>query len=692
MNRLSKIVGNTAISLLGQGITWSSTLILTMAYGRFLGDVKFGELYFAMTFVSLFGIFIGAGFNQQLVRDVAQAPSMALRYTTNILCFKVIIWVISYGCILLFCWLLGYSSEVRTLVAICGFSLLIDAIANLMGSLHNTFERVKIPVLGNILEKSISTLIGVILLSHGAGIVVMAFVLLGSSCLNMLWQAAWALHLVGLPCTFDLPLARMLLRKCIPFALYRMLGGLYYRIDTILLSFMASTAAVGWYGAGYRIFDTLVFLPGLIIGPIMYPVFSKLSEHSQAQLKIAVEKSLNFLLFFAIPISTGLIVAAPNIVGFLYHRSDFNHTIPVMQCLAPGLIFLYINSVLNSVLISTRREKKIPLIAGIALLFNLGLNLLLIPHYQQIGAALVTSLTELLLATIALLFVPRSLWPLESLKVGLKALLASLVMGLVVWFLRHYTILTIVPIAALVYFSTATLLGTIPLDDMRALYISIHLKKRGATANVKQAEATHEAVSPLIKRMTQKKIWTMRKIIAAAIKYITNHVIAYIPFHTIRCAWYRHVLGWQIASGATILMGQHIQMAGIRNTGKKVTIGRGTIINHSCLIHVSGGFSIGEYVSVSPEVGLITGGHDINNPRFSVNYKPIVIGNYVWIGVRATILAGVTIGEGAVVMAGAVVTRDVPPYSVVGGVPAKVVTQRKLDTPTYKLRAHHLFE
>ena len=75
MNRLRKVIGNTVISLLGQGVTWTSTIILTIAYGRFLGDVKFGELFFAMTFVALIGFPIDAGFNQQLTRDVAQIPS-----------------------------------------------------------------------------------------------------------------------------------------------------------------------------------------------------------------------------------------------------------------------------------------------------------------------------------------------------------------------------------------------------------------------------------------------------------------------------------------------------------------------------------------------------------------------------------------------------------------------------------------
>ena len=475
MNRLRKVIRSTVISLLGQGVTWTSTLILTIAYGRFLGPVKFGELYFAITFVALIGFPIDAGFNQQLTRDVAQQPSKALQYVTNILCFKVVLWVVLYGCALLLCRLLGYSTEVCTLVTICGITLLISSIANLMSALHYAFERVVFPVVGNILEKGLGGLIGVVLLAKGASIQVMALVLLGGACANMLWQSAWLLRLVGIPCTFDIPLARKLLRTSIPFILYGGLAVIYYRIDTVLLSLMTSTAAVGWYGAAYRIFDTLVFLPSLVINAIMYPVFSKLSAHSQTELKTAVEKSLNFLLFCCIPISTGLLVAAPKVVGFLYHRSDFVNAIPVMQYLAPGLLFLYINSVLTSVLISTGREKKITVMAGIALLFNLGLNLLLIPLFQQVGAAIVTSLTELLLMIIALMFIPRSLWPIGSVKVGFKSILAGLVMGLVVWFQQEKTLLAILPVAALVYFGTATLLGTIPRDDVRAFCNSIPL-------------------------------------------------------------------------------------------------------------------------------------------------------------------------------------------------------------------------
>jgi len=184
----------------------------------------------------------------------------------------------------------------------------------------------------------------------------------------------------------------------------------------------------------------------------------------------------------------------------------------------------------------------------------------------------------------------------------------------------------------------------------------------------------------------------MKTLFSAVAKYATNHIIAHIPSHTIRQAWYRRVLGWRIGQYVTILMGQHVQMAGVRSSGMKVSIGKGSVINAGCLLYTTGGLIIGENVSISSGAWLVTGTHDMNDPLFSDRYLPIVIGNNVWIGVRATVLAGVTIGEGAVIMAGAIVTRDVPPYTVVGGVPARAIGHRKQQNLSYKLHFSHLFE
>src|SRR5947209_4089805 len=107
MNNIRRLINNTLISLCGQFITWTSTLLLTIAYGRFLGDVKFGELYFATTFVALVGFPLDLAFNQQLTRDVAKKPEQVQAYLWNTLLLKMLLWVVLYSIMLLLAWVLG---------------------------------------------------------------------------------------------------------------------------------------------------------------------------------------------------------------------------------------------------------------------------------------------------------------------------------------------------------------------------------------------------------------------------------------------------------------------------------------------------------------------------------------------------------------------------------------------------------
>lgn len=480
MSSLRRIIGNTVISLAGQAVTWTSTLLLTMAYGRYLGAVKFGELYFALTFILLIGIPLEYSFNTQITRDVAQESDKASRYFWNVLLMKGVLWIVSYSVALVACKMLGYSGEEQALVAICGLTLLTDTVDNTARSLHYAFERVSIPVVSSILEKGLGAAFGVLLLSHGAGVQVMAFVLFGSSLIGALWQTIGFFRHIGFDFALDLKLMRELTRTSIPFLIYGVLGVVYARIDVVLLSLMTNDAVVGWYGAGYRLFDTLSFLPAIVVTPIMYPIYSKLSVASEESLKLAVEKSMNFLLFLGIPLVVGLIVIAPNVVSFLYQKPEFSHTIPALQALAPGVLFLYMNTALGNMLVSLKKEKKIPIIAGLCLVFNLGLNLLFIPVYQHVAAAAITSLTELLILCVSIVFLPKRLLPVRSLWTGIKSFIASVGMAIVILPLHTLNLFAIIPVAMLAYFGIATLLRTIPRQDIEALYKAIRSKKQQA--------------------------------------------------------------------------------------------------------------------------------------------------------------------------------------------------------------------
>jgi acetyltransferase-like isoleucine patch superfamily enzyme len=110
------------------------------------------------------------------------------------------------------------------------------------------------------------------------------------------------------------------------------------------------------------------------------------------------------------------------------------------------------------------------------------------------------------------------------------------------------------------------------------------------------------------------------------------------------------------------------------NFGQSIRIGKHVFINHACSFLDIGGITIEDDVQIGPRVNLTSENHPLDpRDRQTLIPKPIVIKRNAWIGAGATILPGVTVGENAVVAAGAVVSRDVPPNSVVAGIPAKVV-------------------
>jgi acetyltransferase-like isoleucine patch superfamily enzyme len=171
--------------------------------------------------------------------------------------------------------------------------------------------------------------------------------------------------------------------------------------------------------------------------------------------------------------------------------------------------------------------------------------------------------------------------------------------------------------------------------------------------------------------------------------YVTNHIISHLPSFTIRRAWYRRVVGASLGHHTGIHLGCHVWFYTPRQVRRDgFRLGDYSRVNRDCCLDVRGGLDVGDHVSISPEVTILTASHRVNDPGFRVELAQVVIEDHVWIGTRAMILPGVVLGRGCVVAAGAVVTRDVPSLTIAAGVPAKPVgfrdeaaAQYVLDTP-----------
>lgn len=143
----------------------------------------------------------------------------------------------------------------------------------------------------------------------------------------------------------------------------------------------------------------------------------------------------------------------------------------------------------------------------------------------------------------------------------------------------------------------------------------------------------------------------------------------YIPSHRLRRIIYAFA-GLTYPSTSSI----HWQARFFVPSG--LSIGDNCILGNNGFYDAREGILLGRNVNIAAEVRIYTREHDIDSPDFAEVGGKVVIGDYVYIGTRVTILPGVSIGEGAVVASGAVVTKDVSPYALVGGVPAKFIRER----------------
>ena len=112
------------------------------------------------------------------------------------------------------------------------------------------------------------------------------------------------------------------------------------------------------------------------------------------------------------------------------------------------------------------------------------------------------------------------------------------------------------------------------------------------------------------------------------------------------------------------------------DTRRGFKMGCNSVVNQNCRMDNRGGICIGDNVSISAEVCILTADHDLNSPDFVGRPRPVTIEDYVFIGTRAMILPGVILAKGSAVAAGSVVTRNVEPYTIVAGVPARPIGTR----------------
>lgn len=168
--------------------------------------------------------------------------------------------------------------------------------------------------------------------------------------------------------------------------------------------------------------------------------------------------------------------------------------------------------------------------------------------------------------------------------------------------------------------------------------------------------------------------------ISDSFSFLLLNIVGKIPSQKIRHFIYRYIYGIKLGHDSVIYNSCEIRDA------HRIIIGDHTCVGDHSILDGRGGLTIGNSVNFSTGVWVWTMQHQVNDPDFACESAEVVIEDYAWLSCRSVILPGVRIGRGAVVAAGAVVTKDVEPYAIVGGVPAKKIGERSQDL-RYELKS-----
>jgi len=477
--KITNIAKNTSyftLALILQKVI-SFTYFVLMA--RAIGPADLGKYYFAISFTSIFGIFIDIGQSSVLTREVAKHPADAGKLFSSVFLMKLPLAILSMLAIFSIINFSSYPEITRQLVYLSIFCMALDSFTLTFFAVSRGFHNLKYESISSIIFQLIVFIVVLAVLKFNLGLVWLMMSLVIASLYNFLFsfyilKKRWGLKINWRP---DKILIKSILMISLPFAVYAIFQRIYMYLDSVLLSLLSGDHQVGIYQIPFKIIFALQFLPLAFVASL-FPAMSHYWHNNREQLAITFERAMNYLIIISLPVSVGGVILADKIM--IIFKSGFTDAILPLQITMAAVIFMFLNFPVGSLLNACDRQKTNTVNIGIVLMASVILNLILIPRYQATGASLTVLLTNLLMFVLGMWAVPQIIrYDYKKIIVMLiKSFLAVAVMGAVGYYLKNQVnlILTVI-LAGLSYFIALYIFKGFSKADLVSIYQSFNKNK-----------------------------------------------------------------------------------------------------------------------------------------------------------------------------------------------------------------------
>ena len=419
---------NTTTRAAGEILGKLASLVLFAALARTVGEVDLGAFVFAFAWAQITTIPVGLGFDRYVLRRVARDRSSVDELFFNVLTLKlaraVPVTAASFALVIV----LGYELDTRLAVYLLTTGTILDSISRTVFAVFNAFERGYLIAATVVVQRFAAAGLGLAVLAAGGGIVEVSAMFAVGTGLGLALALVLMSRSIGLPKrAFPESGREELRRSSRGYGAQDILGMLLAKIDAVLLSFLATEAAVGRYGAAYRLLESTFFLTSAVNGAFA-AMYAYLDRDSEPTVEVAFERSIKLVLCALIPCGVAFCVLAEPIAR-IFFGSDLEGAAGPLALLAPAVVLLGIVTLGSSLLVGRREPGVLVRLAASAVVVNIALNLALIPPLEDDGAAAAMLVTALVFAGLVLRQAVRTVGGVRWRAMGVGAVAGGAVMA-----------------------------------------------------------------------------------------------------------------------------------------------------------------------------------------------------------------------------------------------------------------------
>ncbi len=457
---------NFGIAALSRLILGGISLVIISFLTRSLGPAGYGDYSLIFAYLYIFTTLADLGLYTILIRDISRPQADESGILSNIFSLRLMAIVFFLVVGIFISIFLPYSKDVKIGVIAASIFAVLSSLYQILTAVFQKYLKLYYVSIADVVARLCQLLLIFYIVKIGYNFLAFVWVIVISEFIHFFLLFLFTQKLVKVNLVFKPAYWLKILKTSVPVAISLVFTLLYFKIDTVLLSFMKPAQDVGIYSVAYKVLEVVIFLPAIYAGLLM-PALSRYALENISQFTKTYRRGFNALSVFALPTMAYLFLRADDVIRIM-GGDKFDQAGSVLKILSLAIMLIFFGNLGGNSLVALDLQKKSIWIYFAGAIFNVAGNLLLIPTYSYFAAAWITVSTELLITIAMFWLIKKETGVSLEIKIFWRSALAAAITAAIVYSLDPKFIQA--TILFLIYFPILFILGGINRDDLRELF------------------------------------------------------------------------------------------------------------------------------------------------------------------------------------------------------------------------------